>query len=155
MVQAWRIVPERRAETAFDGEGARLYGGRWNSAGRAAVYLAASRALAALEVLVHLHELAATQKYVLFEVNLPPQYVLRPKLDNVIPYLTSPIVHPETQLFGDNWLEAARQPALQVCSAIIPEEAVYLLNPLQADFRHLGIGPARPFSFDPRLIEGH
>ena len=29
----WRIVPENQAARAFDGEGARVYGGRWNSIG--------------------------------------------------------------------------------------------------------------------------
>ena len=40
--------------SALDGEGARLWGGRWNSAGRPMVYAAASPSLAVLEVLVHL-----------------------------------------------------------------------------------------------------
>ncbi|MEN8681351.1 MAG: RES family NAD+ phosphorylase, partial [Akkermansiaceae bacterium] len=42
------------AATAFSDEGVRLYGGRWNSPDRSMVYLSTSRALAALELLVHL-----------------------------------------------------------------------------------------------------
>src|SRR3954466_5851561 len=38
----------------LSGNGARLYGGRWNSEGRAALYLASSRSLAVLEALAHL-----------------------------------------------------------------------------------------------------
>lgn len=49
----FRIVQERWAANAMDGEGARFHGGRWNPPGLAAVYLAESRALAALEVVVH------------------------------------------------------------------------------------------------------
>ena len=43
----------RKAHAAFDGEGARLYGGRWNRRGTAVVYASESLALAALELLVH------------------------------------------------------------------------------------------------------
>ncbi|WP_157832651.1 RES domain-containing protein, partial [Candidatus Regiella insecticola] len=35
---------------AINGEGARLYGGRWNNRGRLCVYLASSESLAILEV---------------------------------------------------------------------------------------------------------
>ena len=54
MTHSWRLVHARYVVHAFDGEGARLYGGRWNSPGRPAVYTSGSLALAALEVLVHL-----------------------------------------------------------------------------------------------------
>ena len=54
MIQSWRLVHARYVAHTFDGEGARLYGGRWNSPGRPAVYTVGSLALAALEVLVHL-----------------------------------------------------------------------------------------------------
>jgi hypothetical protein len=38
MHTTWRIVKRRYASSAFDGEGARLYGGRWNSPGTPVVY---------------------------------------------------------------------------------------------------------------------
>lgn len=53
-LSTFRIVKSRWASTAFDGEGARLHGGRWNSVGTRMVYTSASRSLAALEILVHL-----------------------------------------------------------------------------------------------------
>jgi len=52
--RAWRIVKARHATTAFNGEGARLNGGRWNSPGERVVYASATKSLAALETLVHL-----------------------------------------------------------------------------------------------------
>lgn len=64
VITAWRIVKARSAPTAFDGEGAGLDGGRWNSPGSAVVYTGGSAALAALEVLVHLGR-AALPAYVL------------------------------------------------------------------------------------------
>ena len=50
MIRAWRIVKARHALRAFTGEGAHLYGGRWNSPGVAVVYTAGSAALATLDV---------------------------------------------------------------------------------------------------------
>jgi len=52
-VTAWRIVRAKLAAYAFDGEGARRFGGRWNSKGTRMVYTAGSQALAVLELLVH------------------------------------------------------------------------------------------------------
>ena len=51
MIKAVRLVSPRYADIAFDGEGARRYGGRWNSKDTSMVYAASS--LAALEMLVH------------------------------------------------------------------------------------------------------
>ncbi|MGA9671505.1 MAG: RES family NAD+ phosphorylase, partial [Terracidiphilus sp.] len=50
----WRLCRERYAGEAFSGHGARLYGGRWNSAGTPMVYASSSLALAAIELFVHL-----------------------------------------------------------------------------------------------------
>ncbi len=55
MPEAWRIVKEKHAGTAFSGEGAAKTGGRWNSRGVAVVYTSSTKALAALETLVHLN----------------------------------------------------------------------------------------------------
>ena len=105
MVQAWRIVAVRWADQAFDGEGAQRYGGRWNSPGRPAVYLAGSRALAALETLVHLSPgVAARQEFIRFELAIPTALIDR--IDQAPDHLT-PYVGAETQTIGDRWLDAA------------------------------------------------
>jgi RES domain-containing protein len=53
-ITAWRIFKRRYKASAFTGEGARLFGGRWNSKGIPVVYTSASPSLATLEMLVHL-----------------------------------------------------------------------------------------------------
>ena len=151
MVRAWRIVAARWADAAFDGEGARHYGGRWNSPGRPAVYLAGSRALAALEMLVHLSPgVAAKQTFIRFEVSFPKSLICEPdwEIDGFEPY-----VERETQLLGDHWLEETRNPVLRVPSAVIPEEHNYVINPRHPKFAQLDIGPPEIFAFDPRLLK--
>ena len=63
MPQAWRIVSARFQAQAFDGEGARLHGGRWNNPGARVVYCAGSVSLATLEMLVHLPGSALLPSY--------------------------------------------------------------------------------------------
>jgi RES domain-containing protein len=64
MAIAWRIVQAHVADRAFTGEGARRYGGRWNSKGFAVVYTASSISLAILEVLVHIPIYGILEEYV-------------------------------------------------------------------------------------------
>jgi RES domain-containing protein len=46
MLTVWRITTARHVSTAYSGEGARLFGGRWNPKGVPLVYTAESRVLA-------------------------------------------------------------------------------------------------------------
>ena len=66
MIVVWRITKQKHARYAFTGDGARLYGGRWNSPGKLVVYTAESRALALAEILVHLESAAVLSRYVVF-----------------------------------------------------------------------------------------
>jgi RES domain-containing protein len=150
MPQAWRIVPERRAADAFGGEGARLYGGRFNLPGRAAVYASEHLSLAALELLVHLRPLLPLP-CVAFPVEwagiavetLPPKALPPDWRAEPAPYSAAAL--------GDAWLRTGRGAVLAVPSVIVPEERNFLLNPAHPDFAALRVGRPRPFSFDPRL----
>jgi RES domain-containing protein len=75
-MKAWRITKQRHARTAFSGEGARLYGGRWNSAGVPVAYVAESQSLAVLQLLVHLDAPALLEKYVFLEVDFDASLVI-------------------------------------------------------------------------------
>src|SRR3712207_8611382 len=67
----WRITSSRYAERAFDGEGARLYGGRWNHPGTAVAYCSATLSLAVLEYFVHLEPNLAPPDLVAVAAELP------------------------------------------------------------------------------------
>jgi len=69
MLTVWRLVTARFADTAFSGDGARLYGGRWNRKGVPLVYAAGSQSLAMLEMLVQDEPLRA--RYVMIRVRIP------------------------------------------------------------------------------------
>ena len=65
-MRVWRLTHRKWALSAFDGQGAYLFGGRWNPKGVRCVYTSTSSALAVLEVLVHMDKrhLGATQAIV-------------------------------------------------------------------------------------------
>lgn len=50
---AWRLDQKKYEKTWNSGEGARVFGGRWNSVGRKVIYCALDPATAILEVAVH------------------------------------------------------------------------------------------------------
>jgi RES domain-containing protein len=150
-VTSWRIVAAARAAQAFDGEGARINGGRWNPPGAPVVYTAESAALAALEMLAHLRPLAAIPAYVLIPCEFDRRLVER--LDRKrLPREWRTYPAPSAlQLLGDQWIKKGVSAVLEVPSALVPTESNYLLNPRHRDFRTIRMGPPRPFELDRRL----
>ncbi len=149
MAAFFRIVQEQWADTAMNGEGARLYGGRWNPPGIAAVYLAESRALAALEILVHAPRELLRLEWRVIEVDVPEEWIETPdELPDSWREQPSSIA---ARRFGGNWLREARMPAMRLPSVIVPREHSLLLNPLHPEARDLKHSAPLPFAFDPRL----
>jgi len=151
MREAWRILKEKYAETAFSGEGAFETGGRWNSRGTPVVYTSGSQSLAVLETLVHLNP-PVPFSYVAFRIRFDPARVEEiPRKDLPIDWRTEPPPS-STQAIGDTWVREGRSAVLALPSVIIPEELNYLLNPGHTDFKRLSIAKPEPFVFDPRLL---
>ena len=153
-VTAWRIVKQKKPpRKAFDGEGARLHGGRWNSPGTSMVYTAGSQSLAALEMLVHLDAADLMGKYVFFEVTMD-ESMIRALVEADLPRNWRSDPSPsKLRRMGDAWAASAVSVALCVPSVVIPEEQNFLLNPKHPDFSKLHIGKAVPFRYDARLAE--
>ena len=151
MPRAWRLVKARHAARAFDGEGARLHGGRWNNPGTRVVYVSSSRSLAALELLVHLEIAEALEHYVVIEVRIPAQAIARLDRHRLSPDWRNDPPPAVLRALGDAWVQEARTVALEVPSVVVPEETNYLLNPAHPGFRRIAIGRPRPFRYDARL----
>jgi RES domain-containing protein len=155
---AYRICRESDPSKAFSGQGARNWGGRWNSPGIAVVYTAGERSLAMLEVLVHLKGVLSTgagpllTPYHLIQISFASELLeeIRPE---ALPagWNAEPATH-VSQSLGDAWAISARSPILAVPSVIIPEERNYILNPNHPRFKEIRIGETRPCAFDPRLF---
>ncbi|HEX6640062.1 MAG TPA: RES family NAD+ phosphorylase [Thermoanaerobaculia bacterium] len=127
MIAAWRIVKERFADDVFSGEGARLFGGRWNKPNHRVVYTAASCTFP--EVLVE--DLDATR--------LPKNWRDYP-------------APAELQQLVVEWLLNGSSAVISVPSAVTPEERNYLINPEHEHFRSVDCGQSRAFKIDLRLL---
>ena len=152
-ITAWRITKQKHAKTAFSGEGARLYGGRWNSPGTAIIYTAQSQSLAALEMLAHLGSSELLAKFVFIEVGIHESLITRVEISKLPRNWRADPAPAQLKTLGDAWATAGTSAVLRVPSALVPGEKNYLLNPRHQDFPKLHIG--KPFSFriDPRLVE--
>jgi len=146
---AWRICKRKHCKHGFTGEGARRFGGRWNSPGTPIVYVAGSQSLAALEMLVHLNAADLLAKYVLIPVEIDEGLITGvsalPKNWRVYP------APAEARVVGDDWIVSGSSVVLRVPSTLVPSENNFLLNPRHADFSKLKIGEALEFEFDIRL----
>ena len=154
MITAWRIAKHKHQFTGSSGEGARIYGGRWNPIGIPVIYTAESLSLATLEIIVHLEREQLLYKRfvkipVTFETSLvfPLSRKKRPKDWNSLPPSES------TQKIGQKWIEQAKHAVLKIPSTVISEEHNFLINPAHPDFSAIEIGKPQRFEFDERLIE--
>lgn len=138
----------KAAFTALDGEGARLYGGRWNSPGRPMVYTAASPSLAVLEVLVHLDLPAELMPddYRLLAIDIPE--------DAAVEHLDETPTEGRARLdAGDGFLTRGAALVLLVSSVIVPQERNALINVRHPDMARARLVGDEAFRFDPRLLE--
>ena len=138
--------------TNLDGMGARLYGARWNSKGNAVVYLASSRALAVLEVLVHLQPLFTPSNFCLVEIEVPDNSILTLDIKSLPDNWQDASSPYELKTLGNQFIKETKYLMMKVPSSVVPEEYNYLLNPRHADISKVKILNTSPFSFDDRLL---
>ena len=150
----YRIEREKYLKTTLQGAGASMSKGyRWNSYSTKLVYTAESRALAILEVSVHLdlsEDLPADRFCV--EIEIPDTIkILEVKLedlpddwDNKPPTIT-------TQTIGDDFVNYNESAILKVPSSIVPQEYNYLINPFHIDASKIKITNISAMIFDVRF----
>ncbi|NLD38708.1 MAG: RES family NAD+ phosphorylase [Desulfatiglans sp.] len=153
MILAWRIVSAAYQESAFTGDGAKTYGGRWNSKGVPVIYTAESLALASIEILVNLSSAKLLDNYVKIPVHFEENLVQALPFKDLPSDWNNRPVSQSTQILGDKWFKEQRSAVLRVPSVVVPEEYVYLLNPVHPDFTKIEIGTPVAYHFDTRLIK--
>jgi RES domain-containing protein len=150
MLIVWRLVTARFARPAFSGEGARLYGGRWNRKGTSLVYTSESQSLAMLEMLVQDEPRRA--RYVVIDAHIPKGVSIeRIKAEDLPPDWRDIRSREKLQAIGTKWATRQSTAVLAVPSAVVPSETNYLLNPLHPDFRRIKTGRPQKLETDPRL----
>jgi len=131
------------------GEGAKLFGGRWNVKGCPCIYTAGSKALCVLEYAANvvLKQIPDDLSFTIYSLPDESWDAFLPKDLPVNWQETPPPV--STQEWGTKHLK--NKLAICVPSVIIPEEFNFVLNPLHADFKKVRIVKVEPFSFDQRI----
>ncbi|OJW50141.1 MAG: hypothetical protein BGO67_02090 [Alphaproteobacteria bacterium 41-28] len=143
-MQVFRIC--RDIHQALDGEGSRLFGGRWNSPGKPLIYTSAHLSLCILEQLVHLDVDLIPTNWVVLNLDIPDTL----SGENLSGH---PIKEGEARKMGDEWLKAGRTLYLKVPSFVVPQEYNILINPLHSDMNQVKINNVSPFQFDNRLLK--
>ncbi len=152
-VRTWRLVKSRFAEHAFDGEGSRLYGGRWSSPGFPVVYTSATASLAVLEIFANVQRGDLLASFELLSCDFDDALVFSVEPSELPSNWRQSPAPVRLQEIGDEWLRTAKSVVLQVPSSIIEHESNYLLNPLHPDFKRVKRSAPQPFVIDLRLIK--
>ncbi len=145
-----RLSGRNTVATAFNGDGSRKYGGRWNRKGTAVVYAASTLALSALEVLVHTDSDILPDQYA-YTIEVPDGFRVDHPANPLPPNWFSSPAPDALQDIGSNWVDGDHGVLLRVPSAVIQSEWNYLIDPTHAEFVRLTITLVGAFHFDPRL----
>ncbi len=138
---------------SLSGEGARLYGGRWNPKGVPVLYLAEHPALACLEFLAGVDPaLLADGQATLLVLDAPFTKAQIETVQRLPQDWAQEPASPSTQAVGQAWCQAGRKPLLRVPTIHVPQAFNYVLNvqhPLAAQLR---VVQAAPFALSGRLL---
>lgn len=152
---AYRIAKSAYAND-LSGEGARLYGGRWNPKGFAVLYTSAHRSLAALEILAHTSAPAIPEDLMMISIWIPNDCSSESITPEDLPgdwrNYPAPISLANR---GKRWLVEGSALVLTVPSVIIPSETNILINPAHPEFYQVEIREILPFRIDDRLKNNH
>ena len=153
-MKVYRIEREKYLETTLKGVGAALTEGyRWNSLNTYLVYTAESRALATLEVSVHLdfsEDLPTDRFYV--EIEIPDDIeILELSIEQLPENWDSKPPILETQFIGDDFVSQKNAAVLKVPSAIVPPEFNYIINPNHPDSAKIKVISTQKLLFDNRF----
>lgn len=152
-MKIYRIAKQQFLQD-LSGEGARLYGGRWNKKGHSMLYFSESLSLCVLEILVHMDHQYLNADFGYIEVEVPDN-LIRPKvkvsaLDTIWRNNPPP---PYTQQFGTKWLTDQKSLAMQVPSAILPVQSNILINPKHPKIQELKILKKGTLDVDHRIFK--
>ena len=140
--------------TDLSGRGAEIAGGRWNTKGKAALYTAGSRALAVLEVAVHLPLGILPTDYIMTSIEIPGNAsILKLDTSDLPKDWNRQPISTVSQYIGHDFIVDNSHLVLQVPSVTVAGEYNFVINPKHPDFDKIKISATEPFEFDSRLFK--
>lgn len=149
----YRLVHAAYRHEPLSGQGAALYGGRWNPKGFPLLYTTESPALSLLEILVHLNP-RHIPDYYLATIDVPdPVRRYRPDELPVDWRKTGTAGSLPSQTFLLDWLKKPDCLIIEVPSAVVPIMSNYLIHPRHILFAHCELVRCESFELDERLYD--
>jgi RES domain-containing protein len=148
------VFERKHQASAFSGEGARLYRGRWNSVGTPVIYTSSSFSLALLEIMVNTSSVGIPSNMAYARVDVPGDLRLEVVDIAVLPtnWFDFP-APPECQTIGDSWVKRGETVGLVVPSAVARIETNTLLNAAHPEFERLTLGKIDAVAVDHGIYE--
>ena len=149
----YRLLQAAYRHEPLSGQGAALYGGRWNPKGLSLLYTTGSPALSLLEVLVHINP-KRIPDYYLITIDVPDS--MRSYRVDELPTewrATGSARLLPSQTFLLEWLREPHELLVQVPSSIVPLMPNYLINPRHPLFSNCQVISSAPFEIDERLYD--
>lgn len=151
MRMGWRISPPEYARD-LSGEGARLFGARWNREGTAVIYTSESRSLATLETLVHMTYPELPRGWKIVSIGVPKSIVPKEiKISSLPPDWHHHLAPPLLAEIGTKWAVSMESLLLRVPSAVEKHEFNIIINPQHPGIKFVNIIEVEDYVFDDRL----
>lgn len=146
----YRLAIEKYSDD-LTGKGAKLYGGRWNEPGFAALYSTENISLAVLEILVHTGKGHIPPQYMIIKIEIPDSISIATISKSKLKKNWKDDIG-FSRFIGNEFIKNNQSLALKVPSAIVDEEHNFMINPAHPDHKKIKIKWTKPFRFDKRLF---
>jgi len=146
----YRIASPKYIED-LSGSGSKQYGGRWNDIGIAMVYFAQSRAMAVMEVLVHLRPEDIDKDFILAEFEVSDESILTINISDLPENWKEESEIEVLKEIGNKFIKDNKFLLMKVPSVIIEEDYNLIFNPNHPQAHKIRLVEKRVFKFDIRF----
>lgn len=126
----YRIAKKKEQSNDLSGQGAANEGGRWNNEGVFALYTSESRALAMLELLVHVDDTELPPNLFIMTIEVDDTATLYEIPDIDLPANWRIIENIALKMMGEKLFKEKKYIGIKARSAVMPQEYNVILNPL-------------------------
>lgn len=136
----------------LSGEGAFLYGGRWNFKGERMLYTATNASLSLLETLGHLSDFPSRMPLSLLTIEIELEGIFQPLVSEFPPNWNEYPAPTQIRSMGSDFLQKAEFPAMLVPSVLMPKDLNLLIHPGHRGIRNIKIRSQEEFSPQKRIL---
>lgn len=133
------------------GEGARLFGARWNHIGTPCLYTSSSRALAVLEYSVNVNLGRILRHLTITTFEIPDDDIRALTIAELPGNWKEAPAPPSTKDFGTHLLTEMHHLVFRIPSTVIPEEFNLLVNPRYPRINECKVLEVKDFIYDLRI----